>query len=119
MKSFLVGILIIVALLLAFNWIAVSDANSTAEAADNAAGKYQVTIDNFSFTPASLTVPVGTSVTWVNRDDVPHTIVNDNHKFRSRALDTDEKFSYNFTNPGTYEYYCSLHPKMTGKIVVE
>jgi len=81
--------------------------------------KYRVTIDNFSFTPASLTVPAGTTVTWVNRDDVPHTVVSTEKKFKSPVLDTDEQFSYKFTDPGAYEYFCSIHPKMTAKIVVQ
>ncbi len=80
---------------------------------------YRVTIDNFNFAPASLTVPAGTTVTWVNRDDVPHTVVSIEKKFKSPVLDTDEQFSYKFPDPGTYEYYCSIHPKMTGKIVVQ
>jgi plastocyanin len=83
------------------------------------AGKYDVTIDNFSFSPMALTVPAGTQVTWINHDDVPHTVVSTDNKFKSQALDTDEKFSYTFADAGTYEYYCSVHPKMTGKIIVE
>jgi plastocyanin len=79
----------------------------------------EVKIDNFSFGPAQLTVPVGTTVTWTNRDDIPHTVVSDDKRFKSKALDTDEKFSYTFAKPGTYPYFCSLHPKMTGKIVVQ
>ncbi len=79
----------------------------------------EVTIDNFSFGPASLTVGVGTEVTWINRDDIPHTIVSTDGVFKSKVRDTDEKFSYKFTTAGTYTYYCSLHPKMTGKIVVQ
>lgn len=78
-----------------------------------------VAIDNFSFSPASITVPVGTTLTWTNRDDIPHTVVSDNQKFKSKALDTDEKFSFTFTEPGTYSYFCSIHPKMVGKVVVE
>ena len=78
-----------------------------------------VTIDNFSFSPASITVPVGTTLTWTNRDDIPHTVVSDDKKFKSKALDTDEKFSFTFTEPGTYPYFCSIHPKMVGKVVVE
>lgn len=77
------------------------------------------TIDNFSFMPATLTVPVGTKVTWVNRDDVPHNVISVDKKFASPVLDTDDEFSYNFTDAGTYEYYCSIHPKMTGKVVVQ
>jgi plastocyanin len=83
-------------------------------------GQFQVNIDNFSFTPATLTVPVGAKVTWTNKDDVPHTVVSTNNAFtRSPALDTDDSFSYTFTKPGTYEYYCSVHPMMTGKIVAQ
>jgi plastocyanin len=82
--------------------------------------KAEVKIDNFAFTPVELTVPAGTTVEWVNRDDIPHVVVSDDKKtFKSRALDTDEKFSYTFTTPGTYSYFCSVHPKMTGKIVVK
>jgi len=78
-----------------------------------------VKIENFSFSPAVLTVPEGTTVTWTNKDDIPHTVVQSEEKFKSKALDTDDSFSYTFTQPGTYEYFCSLHPKMTAKIVVE
>ena len=78
----------------------------------------EVKIDNFSFGPATITVAVGTTVTWTNRDDIPHTVVSDEKVFKSKVLDTDEKFSYTFTKPGTYGYFCSVHPKMTGKVVV-
>ncbi len=77
-----------------------------------------VKIDNFSFSPATLTVPVGTTVRWTNADDIPHTIVSDDKIFKSKALDTDEQFTYTFTKPGTYGYFCGLHPKMTARIVV-
>jgi plastocyanin len=80
---------------------------------------HEVSIDNFSFTPMDMTIPAGSQVTWINKDDVPHTVVSVDHQFKSRALDTDEKFSFTFQNPGTYEYFCSVHPKMTGKIVVK
>jgi plastocyanin len=83
------------------------------------ASSAEVKIDNFSFGPATLTVPAGTTVTWTNRDDIPHTVVSDDKVFRSKVLDTDEKFSYTFTKPGTYGYFCSIHPKMTGKVVVQ
>ena len=81
----------------------------------------EVKIDNFSFSPANLTVAVGTTVTWINRDDIPHVVVSsdDPRAFKSKALDTDDKFSYTFTKPGTYNYFCSVHPKMTAKIVVQ
>ncbi len=78
----------------------------------------EVKIDNFSFGPATITVAAGTTVTWVNRDDIPHTVVSSDSMFKSKALDTDEKFSYTFSKAGTYSYFCSLHPKMTGQIVV-
>ena len=79
----------------------------------------EVKIDNFSFGPAELTVPVGTTVTWTNRDDIPHTVVSTDKAFKSKVLDTDEKFSFTFNSPGTFAYFCSIHPKMTGKVVVQ
>ncbi len=78
-----------------------------------------VKIDNFSFGPAALTVPVGTTITWTNRDDIPHTVVSTEDVFKSKVLDTDEKFSFTFSKAGTYPYFCSIHPKMTGKIIVQ
>jgi len=78
-----------------------------------------VKIDNFVFGPQTLTVPVGTTVTWTNGDDIPHTSVSTDGVFKSKVLDTDEKFSYTFTKAGTYPYYCTIHPKMTGKVVVQ
>jgi plastocyanin len=81
----------------------------------------EVKIDNFSFGPGILTVPVGSTVTWINRDDIPHTVVStdDSKTFKSKVLDTDEKFSFTFTKAGNYPYFCSIHPKMTGKVVVQ
>jgi plastocyanin len=84
-----------------------------------AATAAQVKIDNFSFGPATITVAAGTTITWVNGDDIPHTAVSTDGVFKSKVLDTDEKFSYTFTKPGTYQYFCSIHPKMTGKVVVQ
>src|SRR5271167_555752 len=78
-----------------------------------------VKIDNFSFSPATITVPVGTTVRWTNHDDIPHTVVADDKTFKSKALDTDEQFTYTFTKAGTYNYFCGLHPKMTAKVVVQ
>ena len=78
-----------------------------------------VKVDNFSFGPATLTVAVGTTVTWTNRDDIPHRVVGTDSVFKSKVLDTSEKFSYTFTKPGTFPYLCSIHPKMTGKVVVQ
>jgi|ERR1700694_3741763 len=77
-----------------------------------------ITIDNFTFAPAELTVKVGTTVTWTNHDDIPHAIVSAG-KFRSKTLDTDNSFSFTFTAAGDYKYFCSLHPHMTGMIKVE
>jgi plastocyanin len=81
----------------------------------------EVKIDNFTFGPAALTVAVGTTVTWTNKDDIPHTVVStdDPKAFKSKVLDTDEKFSFTFSKAGTYPYFCSIHPKMTGKVVVQ
>ena len=81
----------------------------------------EVKIDNFSFGPMELKVPVGTTVTWINRDDIPHTVVStdDSKTFRSKVLDTDEKFSFTFSKAGTYPYFCSVHPKMTAKVIVQ
>ena len=81
----------------------------------------EVKIDNFSFGPATLTVPVGATVTWTNRDDIPHTVVStdDPKTFKSKVLDTDEKFSFTFSKAGTFPYFCSIHPKMTGKVIVQ
>ena len=81
----------------------------------------EVKIDNFSFGPVTLTVPAGATVTWINRDDIPHTVVstNDSKTFKSKVLDTDEKFSFTFSKAGTYPYFCSIHPKMTGKVIVQ
>jgi plastocyanin len=78
-----------------------------------------IKIDNFSFGPSTLTVPVGTMVTWTNQDDLPHTVVSAEKVFQSKALDTGDKFSFTFSKPGTYDYFCSMHPRMTGKIVVD
>ncbi len=79
-----------------------------------------VAIDNFTFKPQQLTVKAGTTVTWTNKDDIPHGIASDNNAFaRSKALDTDDSFSFTFTTPGTYHYFCYVHPHMTGTVVVE
>src|SRR5713101_2497030 len=79
----------------------------------------EVNIDQFTFYPQRITVKAGTTVTWINEDDVPHTIVSSSKVFKSKALDTADKFSFTFTTPGTYDYFCSVHPHMTGAVVVE
>jgi plastocyanin len=97
--------------------LSAASSHSTAKAAEPATA--EVKVDNFSFGPATLTVAVGTTVTWTNRDDIPHTIVSNDKVFKSKVLDTDEKFSFTFAKAGTYPYFCSIHPKMTGSVVVQ
>ena len=92
-----------------------------AQTAQTKTAATEISIDNFSFGPVALTVAAGTEVTWTNRDDIPHTVVStdDPKAFKSKVLDTNDKFSFTFTKPGTYSYFCSLHPKMTGKVIVQ
>ncbi len=90
-----------------------------AKSEETKSASLQVNVDNFTFGPATLTVPANSTVTWVNKDDVPHVIASNDGIFKSKALDTDDKYSYTFTKAGTYSYYCSVHPKMVGKIVVQ
>ena len=80
-----------------------------------------VTIDNFTFTPSTITVPAGSQVVWTNRDDMPHTVTDAGNPraFKSAPLDTDDSFGFTFTHPGTYHYFCSLHPHMEGTVVVQ
>ena len=96
----------LVGALLAFGAVAAEEANV-------------VTIDNFSFTAPELTVAVGTTVKWVNHDDIPHNVVASNKAFRSKPLDTDDAYSFTFASAGSYDYFCGLHPKMQGKIIVK
>ncbi len=93
--------------------LALAPALPAARAAD-----LDVKIDNFTFAPQTITVKAGTTVTWTNEDDIPHTVVSTGH-FRSKALDTGDKFVFTFTAPGTYQYFCGLHPHMQGSVVVE
>ncbi len=87
---------------------------------NSSGNQYQVKIDNFSYGPSTLTVRTGTTVTWVNHDDVPHNVVSTEGKIlKSSLLDTDQKFTYTFDKAGTYPYYCSIHPKMIGKVIVQ
>jgi plastocyanin len=105
---------VMIAMLLLFagsSRVTASDQPSAANAA--------VKIDNFAFGPQAITVPVGTTVTWTNSDDIPHTAVSTDGVFKSKVMDTDEKFSYTFTKAGTYPYYCTIHPKMNGQVVVK
>jgi 3',5'-cyclic-AMP phosphodiesterase len=96
--------------------IAITDVPLEAEAP--AASTHDVAVDNFSFSPGKASVPAGTTVTWTNNDDIPHNIVSTERTFESPILDTDEQFSFRFDVPGTYKYFCALHPKMTGQIIV-
>ena len=109
--SFAAPMLIAILMLAASPSVKANDQASAANA--------EVKIDNFSFGPQTLTVPVGTTVVWTNSDDIPHTVVSTDGVFKSKVRDTDEKFSYTFTKAGTYPYFCSVHPKMTGKVVVQ
>ena len=107
---------VLVALVLAIVQLGTRSASATAEEKPQVA---EVRIDNFTFGPVTLTVPVGTTVTWTNKDDIPHTVVSTDRAFKSEVLDTDEKFSFTFTKAGNYPYFCSIHPKMTGKLTVK
>jgi plastocyanin len=92
---------------------------ATVAAEETKAAPNTITIDNFTFTPKDLTVAVGTTVTWANHDDIPHNVVDKNKTFRSKALDTDDSFSYTFAAAGTFDYFCGLHPHMTGQVIVK
>jgi amicyanin len=78
-----------------------------------------IAIDNFTFNPQTVTVKAGATVTWTNKDDIPHAIAAVGKQFKSKVMDTDNSYSFTFTTPGSYAYFCSLHPHMTGTIVVE
>ena len=108
--SFTASVIIAIVLLVA--------GSPSVTANDQPSAANAVNIDNFVFGPQTITVPVGATVTWTNKDDIPHTSVSTDGVFKSKVLDTDEQFSYTFTKPGTYPYYCTIHPKMTGKVVV-
>ncbi len=97
---------------------AMPSATPNASSASAGATGAQVTIDNFSFAPQTLTVPAGTTVTWTNQDDMVHTVTSADHVFGSAGLDTGDKFTYTFAKPGVFQYYCSIHPKMTATVIV-
>jgi amicyanin len=90
-----------------------------AAAAQSRPAALDVRIDNFTFGPAEVKVPVGATVTWTNRDDIPHTVVSSDKAFKSKVMDTGEQYSFTFAAAGTYTYFCSIHPKMTGKVIVQ
>ena len=96
----------LVGALLAYGAVAAQEAN-------------EIKIDNFVFNPPELSIAVGTTVKFVNHDDIPHSVVDKNKAFRSKALDTDDSFTFTFASAGTYDYFCGLHPHMTGKIIVK
>ena len=119
MKRYIRNVVVCAGLLGVVASMAMIHGGQIARAAEEKNAAASVTIDNFSFTPKELTVAAGTTITWVNRDDVPHTVVSPDKKFRSKALDTDDQFSFTFTDAGTYSYFCSVHPVMIGKIIVK
>ena len=96
--------------------VVLRSATATGQAAP--AQATQITVDNFTFSPEIAEVSVNSTVNWTNKDDVPHVIASTDGMFRSKGLDTDDHYSFKFTKPGTYSYYCSIHPKMTGKVIV-
>jgi plastocyanin len=100
-------------------WSSLTGAKMPAQTAQEQPAAVQVKIDNFSFIPQEITVAAGTKITWTNQDDIPHTVTSTSEAFKSKALDTDDKYSFTFDKPGTYEYYCSIHPKMTAKVIVK
>ena len=87
--------------------------------AQPSAAAQTVKISNLTFGPQTITVAAGSTVTWVNQDDLPHTVVAVDKSFRSKPLDTGDSFSFTFAKPGEYAYFCSIHPMMTGKVVVK
>jgi plastocyanin len=115
-KAALLGAAGVISLLLAGASESPSAGGAAVQAAANPAA---VKIDNFNFTPPTLVVTPGTTVTWTNDDDSPHSVREKDGKFKSAALDTDDTFSQTFAAPGEYEYFCSIHPRMVGKIVVK
>ena len=105
-------VIVFFAILMSTLSLAQSPVSSTAPATT-------VTIDNFTFSPMTIEVQRGATIKWINKDDIPHVVASTAGVFKSRAIDTDGSFVFTFTEPGTYEYYCSVHPKMTGKVVVK
>ncbi len=120
MKRLGLNLMFLAALVIAANSFGPAHAQPGAAAQDDAAKKFDVKVDNFNFSPTALSVPVGATVTWTNQDDVPHNVrSSEGDTLKSPVLDTGEKFSFTFTKAGTYPYYCAIHPKMTGKVVVQ
>jgi len=115
---FLVG-LGVAAAMAASPGLRAAPAGPASQGATQASAAIEVKIDNFTFAPERIVVKAGTTVTWINEDDIPHTVASSRKLFKSKTLDTEDKFTFTFTTPGDYEYFCSLHPHMTGTIVVE
>jgi plastocyanin len=111
--------LIVVTLFAAFAaWSGAKSPAGTNSVTAAAAGP-EIEITNFSFAPATVTVPAGTQVTWTNKDEIGHNVVTADKSIKSNVLDTNEKFTFTFTKPGTYSYICTLHPRMKGTVVVQ
>ena len=106
-------------LVLALTIVAIALVGLGSAADEPAAKTVKIKIDNFAFVPDVLTISPGTTVTWLNADDVPHVVRTEDKTIKSPPLDTDDTFSYTFERKGTYPYFCSLHPKMVGKVVVQ
>ena len=99
--------------------VALLGATMRVAAAEDAAAAAEIKIDNFKFSPTPLTVPKGATVTWVNQDDIPHSIVCPALAFHSYPMDTDGRASFLFDKPGKYDYACGLHPFMRGQVIVQ
>ena len=114
-----IRICVLAVLLVAAFSLAIVKGETARPTVQAAASAVAVKIDNFSFGPQSIAVSPGTKVTWTNRDDIPHTVMSTEGVFKSKVMDTDESFSFTFDKPGSYPYFCSVHPKMTGTVVVK
>jgi plastocyanin len=110
---------VVLGVLVALQLAAYGQNKPTAAQDAKPASEAKVKIDNFSFTPPTITVAAGTTVRWTNGDDIPHTVVSEEQTFKSKVLDTDQEFTFTFSKPGTYTYFCSIHPHMTGTVVVQ
>jgi plastocyanin len=111
--------ILFVTIALVFLAAAVSAIRAGERAFSSAPDVDEVKIDNFSFAPADISVRAGTTVRWINHDDIPHNVVSTDKLFKSEVLDTNEQFSHTFDKPGTYTYYCGLHPRMKATITVK
>jgi amicyanin len=121
MKRFLmiIGMGAVVVALLAGLAILAGGQTPVAVSAPPPAAGAEIEINNFAFAPSTITVPVGAQVTWTNKDEIPHNVVSSDKTIKSKLLDTDEKFTFTFTQPGTFSYICTVHPRMKGTVVVQ